>query len=385
MGPSTWQFEGFLGCIRDSGLYNWLLLAMITMNLPHGPDSTDMRFMQVKDAMVHCFQTHTSSSCELFQEHLPGLLLDVAADLPEYEDGMTTDERAWRFLEEHSAFQKKGEKVNLTRFHSVVKEGREFVKRWTSTLVQCEYVSLEMDMLKGKKFTDKVTVKMAGRDPDAPDTTAATATALDDRALRSCCQNSVVIALMFLSEDLNLRLMHMVVSLAGPVTLWHSAMEKQVRSVASASSWLLDQVSGGFCKHVTDIWRVLSDDDFMKSSGLLHFQERDVVDLSDGRLFNDEEISGRCGSFALCLMSKRCRRCLWMTSGYPVALARLISDKDDVAAVSLAQLKSDWETWVLFKDLDRPSKDMLLVRNRSAFNLLAVEQIVLGLVESGYS
>lgn len=52
-------------CIREVGLYQWLLLRLICENLAHGPVLPDLRHPQIKDAMAECARLHTHDCCAL--------------------------------------------------------------------------------------------------------------------------------------------------------------------------------------------------------------------------------------------------------------------------------------------------------------------------------
>jgi len=119
--------------LRELKLFPWLLLLLITVNLPHGPDLTCMRFNQIKAAMAHCFSVHSSGTCLLFQTHARAIMEELGSDLPDM-NGASKEESAWAWLREHSVFLRRGYKCNLNRFMSAVHEGSSLRKRWTASL-----------------------------------------------------------------------------------------------------------------------------------------------------------------------------------------------------------------------------------------------------------
>lgn len=42
---------------RDNGLYGFVLVTLMVINLAHGPEDTDMRYEQVKASSAHLFST----------------------------------------------------------------------------------------------------------------------------------------------------------------------------------------------------------------------------------------------------------------------------------------------------------------------------------------
>jgi hypothetical protein len=381
--PAHGSWRDCQGAIRHVGLSQWQLLGLITMNLPHGPDGSDMRYTQVKEAMAHCFRLHDHLSCGLFQGHVREILHDLGGDF-HCADGLTKEEAAWHWLAEHSAFQRKGYKTNNNRFHSFICDGEAMLKDWHSRLFQCEYVGLELDMLVGSKLKDRLVRKAALRTPDAPKESTS-ALAIDDRTLRSCCNNAVVISLMFLGDGLNRSLLEMVVRVCRPVTTWHTGMERQTRSVSGGSAWLRSQLDGALMEHVFNLLLVLTEYDLMDSLGLLHFQKVAGAEITDVQLWEDEEKTHMCGNMVLCLMASRLRRSMWMIGNYPVALLRMASEQRCVAEPALAEFKLDWEVYQKTSKIERPPAALKHMLSRSSFNLLATLQIVAGLEANGWA
>eukprot|EP00973_Karenia_brevis_P074489 10351054-Karenia_brevis.AAC.1 len=72
---------------------------------------------------------------------------------------------------------------------------------------------------------------------------------VEDRSIRSCCQNAVAISVLMLSDELNERICQMVISAAVPVREWHGLHSKACRSSEGCHAWRLDQYLGGYLKH----------------------------------------------------------------------------------------------------------------------------------------
>ena len=75
--PAHGAWRDILSVHRQCGLHSWVYLAMITMNLPHGHESSDMSMAQNQQAMTHYFDHHAPHQSALFAEHLPGILKDL--------------------------------------------------------------------------------------------------------------------------------------------------------------------------------------------------------------------------------------------------------------------------------------------------------------------
>ena len=79
--------------------------------------------------------------------------------------------------------------------------------------------------------------------------------AIDDKTLRSSCQNALVIGAMFLSDPLKMELMTMIHLCCRPVMDWHVEYPIEIRSMHKGSVWLMGQLDGGFMQHLKSIWR----------------------------------------------------------------------------------------------------------------------------------
>lgn len=147
--PAHSAWRDMLAGLRQAGLQSWVYLAMITMNLPHGPEATDMRMAQIQQAMSHYFDHHSAEASALFVEHLPGILLDLGPDLP--ETGLDKAAPAFEWFKGNSLFFKKGRRTSLARIQSVSQDGLTLLGKWHCYLLQAEYICLELDFFKAKR------------------------------------------------------------------------------------------------------------------------------------------------------------------------------------------------------------------------------------------
>ena len=73
---------------------------------------------------------------------------------------------------------------------------------------------IEMDM-GTKRFAEKILNWTSAGNPDAP--TQIGALGVDDKILRSCCQNNLVISMMYFTKPQNRRLLACIVETTRPV------------------------------------------------------------------------------------------------------------------------------------------------------------------------
>lgn len=348
---------------------------MITLNLPHGPDSTDMRYNHIKSAMGHLFASQSHNSCLLCQTHLGDILRETNELLP--DDGHSSaEQRAWEWLRDHASFAKEGCKCNLNRFLSVIKEGLDLKARWTSYLFQCEFVALEMDMVGSRKLVDKIVEPAGGRDQGSTPTTSALATAIDERALRSVAQSALVVAMVFLSDYGNRRLLEIATGIHLPVLRWHIRMERETRNVSGASPWMVSQINGGVCEHCYSIFLSLSDESLLANTGLLDFNAHVNTDISEACILDDQEVAPMCGNMAVGLLAFRLCRCMWIVGCFLVVLVGLVTADESRVAGIIRRPKEGYEVYENLAKRDHPTVAMNMLLSRSPYNLVIVMQFV---------
>ena len=201
-GPSHDAWRAVLDSFTKSGLNGFVWLIMIAINLPHGPDDTDMRWAQMRKAAQQLFQLHNYRDMALFQEYSRDMMIKslVSYGLLELDPEGDPEQVLWDYLKKQDYFARKGYKCNRNRFQSVVRDGLALLKMWYPRLFVMEYTALEMDMLKSKKNAQKLLLQIKGADTHAP-AGSTKAKGVDERTLRSCAQNSLVVTVRIMSEN----------------------------------------------------------------------------------------------------------------------------------------------------------------------------------------
>lgn len=378
--PSHGAHRDVLKMWRDTNQYSYLLMALLAINLAHGPEDTDMRYTQVKSAMSSCFELHTSTSCELFQGLLPELAATLLPDI-DVPEGCTPEQAIWAWLRNWSYFQKKGYRVNLCRFLSFPKACRDFKKLWWASCFQAEYAALELDMLGSSSLRKKA--QLSRPDSAAQPTTSASAVAADQRVLRSCCQNALVLAVNFLTDGANYRTLVLGTAVAEPVLNWHIRQNQKNRSAQECSEWLQEQLNGGYMEHVQKVVEVLENRDCLQEAGLLNISVATSGQALEAQCAADDEAAALFGQFAWTLAGARQMRALWMLRAWPVSLGRMLLSASEAASV-IGLFKKDWLAFCALRDLQDRTKEQQSVLERSVFQLHAVRQIVTALSETGW-
>lgn len=167
--PAHGSWRDILRMVKSCGHYSFMLLTMVTVNLPHGPESSDMRFQQLKEAMSHHFAVSSPSTSPLFSALAPRMMEEMKADVG--SDCICTMPELWKYCKNKVFYTKKGYKANLNRFHSVISEGHALLKKAALLLYQTQYLSIEMNFLTTRVWNFQMQCQLRGRDPQAVDST----------------------------------------------------------------------------------------------------------------------------------------------------------------------------------------------------------------------
>ena len=104
----------FWNSVNDVSLKSFMLLIMICINLPHGPDDSDLRFGQIKDVMGQHYLRHSASTSPILQ-HLCYSMLRGRHDELQTVDTSDREPAMWELLKAANGFRRKGYKCNIGR------------------------------------------------------------------------------------------------------------------------------------------------------------------------------------------------------------------------------------------------------------------------------
>ena len=170
----------------------------------------------------------------------------------------------WDILQESSIFDRQCTRTALCRFMAWLRAARKLLPHWHHLHWICEILAIEMDMLHGGKFVNKVALKtsvfQAALDQDA---TSSAVPSIDNKVLKICCQNAVVVSVMPLGDPDNKRLLHVMTCPCLPLNGLHSLQATECRSVPGNRGYAAKVVNGGFTHVITDIMKVCTDQHVM--------------------------------------------------------------------------------------------------------------------------
>ena len=358
--------------MKKFSLFPFILTLMVLFKLPHGPEKEkDLRMAQLKQAEEMIYDVFTPEDCASFNIMLPDMLKELAR-MSQSAHGLDGKE-AWELLREYDFFSRTGARVTLCRFMAWLRAARVLLSKWHCSHWVIQTLAIEMDFLQGAQFTEKIAMKgnLVQKALDQ-DTTSSAIPSVDGKALKSCCQNAVVVGLMLLDDPANRRLLSIMTLPCMPLDSLHSDQNKKCRSVDDNRSYAAEVVNGGLMKVCKEIIQVLGDPSAMdecdfimgdNALGMLHAQE----------ICAEDEWAAMLADICMQLVAHRIRRKMYCF-GWP-HLAIGLSNGDAIRGLKLlAKLKSDYNAWQWLKGkAGHPDVDALL--RRSQFNNVAVQQL----------
>ena len=142
---------------KQNGNYPFMLLVLVVLNLPHGPEKDEgMRYQQMLECWQYLFNDDMGAENNvLFQARGP----DILQERQEVGVCFNSLRELWQAMQSEMANKKKGYRAKLCQFMSWIRRVKEFLSQWHETLFLCETIALELDMLEGKEFKKQILVK----------------------------------------------------------------------------------------------------------------------------------------------------------------------------------------------------------------------------------
>ena len=378
--PSHGANRDFWLAVGDHSLLNFTMLMMIVMNLPHGPDETDVRYQQTKSTMTQHYNIASPATSPIFRMLSSEMIQENQLEKP---DGMTELEALWAWLKQENLNRKKGYKVNKGRFMAVVHQGLELVRKWNTNLFEITVPSIELDFLQNKAMP-KIKLASTGAD-ELSNLSSTSSKRIDtgDRTLRTCGVNAMVISLAMLADESHRRVLGTICGLAEKTMDWHGHASRELRSVEKSQDWLLKQVQGDCCHSAFDVVSLLDNDDFLRLSGFLPSNPAVAATYRTDDVPLEDEYAGLAGGFAMSLLRCRLRRTLWMSMCFPQRMVLVLGTDEECKSV-VAEFKKAYDVWIELKRVSRPSASVREYLERSSFQLLANKQLVRCLQDHGW-
>lgn len=123
----------FHDAVRDMGLFKFWLLAMILLNMEHGPWGEHVRWAQCSEAWQELRAHSGAKTCPLYLEYSGRIVREMMQKgVLEVKPGEDAEIAAWRALESEAPCLRKGAKTNLARFRAGRRAAALLIEKWMS-------------------------------------------------------------------------------------------------------------------------------------------------------------------------------------------------------------------------------------------------------------
>lgn len=370
------------GMFRSLGLYPFMMVVCVVMNLGHGCErDRDLRYWQFVDLMKFVFNHFEAANCESFQVRCAEMMQDLGDKVP-HDGSAQSSDALWAFEKGRCSKPYLRERVNMVRFFSWPAAGRDLLQEWSSLLWKVELLCVECDWLSSAQFKAKINLRMRQltEDEEARGSTSSSIPSIDGKIVRQACQNACVIALGILEETSHKRLLALMVAVAEPIMHMRGEHATMCRNSEDTLSWAADLVGG----HLMDQCRtILNTLGTTRSNLSLGFRLTldEPMQAGDPRIDSEDEWAELLGSMVLSLMGRRIKRKLYMF-GLPHRHVLLTKNPDEVTNL-MQELRLDLGAKEsLEHQPDSAAKKTLL--DRSLLNTTAVRQCIAGAKAQGW-
>ena len=222
--------------------------------------------------MAFLLQTFKASDCELFVERAPEMVSEMKHKIESF-DPAKSFESVWEWLQQEAPYRKRDYKLHMCRFMAFQQANYTLLEEWTITLFKVEFLSLDLDFVKGRALKDQVLMSQSLlKDMAEIHTTSNEVVTVDVKLLRSACQNAVVITMMLLCEAKHRRVLAIMIWPARPLDEWHGMANAKCRSASDSREFFIGACCGDYFEHLHSIIETLTDMEVLSQCGFFAFE-----------------------------------------------------------------------------------------------------------------
>lgn len=385
----------FQGVMKAVGLWNFVLLLLITLNLEYGPYTDETRRGQLSACMKWFYTNRRHDRVPLFTAAAPAILEDVAryglAELPGEDDA---EAELYSFLRQRSRNPVVGRRISMVRFGAFYNALKKALPWWRVMQFERTLLALETDVLKGKAFRNSLTTRLAEKAQlnDLHDTTSVKRLQIQDKTLRDVCANAVAVSVVTLSDPHHHRVSACIVTAGKPAESWHTNQNKKLRSAEDTAEWMIQEVSRRHIQYLNSFWALLCDPSALQEASFYlpgrhmpwgcDFKDIENFDLA---VIVEDELADIYGQLLAAYVTQDVFRMLWLIAGWPVSVVQCLDSGVDSATKCIERFAKDKEIFEEMCGLTDLSKDEKPVLSRHLFHTRPVKQLVECFRASGYT
>ena len=382
--------RSFEAVLRELGLWDFWLLFIISLNLLHGPHQDQERRHELRASLDSLYKHREPHDTPVFLQLAPEMRRQLAeGGIASFDSHSDPDRALWDWLKSRNRFGSIGRRSTLARYGGTQHATKQQHPYWAVHEFERTILSMESDMLKGTKFTESLT-SAAGPSDVGEGSTRPRLIYIENRSLRGCCGNVVVVSLRTLTEHSHYRLVSTLLELDTELQDYHTDQNKESRSVPNNVKWITKQCGGGFISHLNKFLNCLFDVQKQMKAGLQMpgcdgsvLPRGAITDLERQDMELENEYAAVYGDGAFAFMVARTERNLWMV-GWPFRFFGCIDGSVEFIESTLRAFKRDLDIFKEFEAFDEKSQKVAEVQDRHLFFLLACKRYILAFQELGF-
>ena len=254
--------RSFIEMLTKCGILSLWCLMLVTWNLEFGPKLEETRREELRTGLATIYETRLPRETPLFLQLAPAMVRELeffkVVTFPRLQP--IADE-LWQWLQKRNRTGSMGRRVANSRYGAAIHAARKQQGYWTVQLWERTCIAIEQDMLKGRRFMKKLVMPkeavegaMLGKTKNKVGMLQ-----LEDRTLQQDCQNAIVCSVMTLQLPDHSRTISVVSAVAYELDAFHTDQNRDCRSAAECSEWLVRMVRGDYQRHLNRIVGLLSD------------------------------------------------------------------------------------------------------------------------------
>ena len=232
------------------------------MNLPHGPNRDDQRRYETRELMSSVYRSDVlPEDVPLFVAHSERIIENLRTTGVVFDNNKCLLRQAWDWFRVNRCESlASGRRTSTCRFMGLPCAIIDHVNHWGLDLFERTYVALELDKLGNRALVEKLKLDptvAAVEEPSGERASTSKTTTIDEKAVRKCCENALVISVLVLQDDHHYRVAQIMACAAAVLKRWHTDQNKILRCSGGSLKFWTDQVEGGYLTHVNDCLDVL--------------------------------------------------------------------------------------------------------------------------------
>ena len=300
--------------LHHSDLWKSCLLGIVMLNADHGPWGNAKWYEEAQSGVQEYLRV-ASTSCPLFQTHLPNILHECE------EPHMWRDEAfvANIFASLPDAVARKFPKVGMSRWFQFFDSMEQYLRVWSQRQLIYQFVCLQLDMWKGGSVRALKLPLAKGVEEELEKTATC-----DDREavrkLRKSCANTLQFVTCLLADLFFWALNKGMCLIVQPLRAWYGKGNKRNRSASESLEHFMAMSAGAGVAPLQDMWSVLQSRTLLQQLGLhLDRPPAGVGEITvDHPLVHEENaLLAKLYTFTREVVQRRCKSDSWHQVGVP--------------------------------------------------------------------